>query len=166
VTGAIDALQDFLKDVQQIRLLAARSAMETRCGADMFVLDHVSITVRDLGRARAFYDAIMAALGVTRVSNGSGAIGYGTRSDPVDTSHTYFSLVASADFRADDARHWCFKASSREQVDAFHRAGTTHGGLDDGAPALRPEYHASYYAAFLRDPEGNRLEVVSHEIRR
>ena len=132
----------------------------------MFVLDHVSITVRDLARARAFYDAIMAALGVHKTHDGSGSIGYGTRSDPVDESHTYFAVVASAAAKPDDARHWCFKAPSRERVDEFHRAGTLHGGLDDGAPALHPEFHASYYAAFLRDPEGNRLEVVSHQIRK
>jgi catechol 2,3-dioxygenase-like lactoylglutathione lyase family enzyme len=58
-------------------------------------------------------------------------------------------------------RHWCFKAKWRTQVDAFWDAGIAAGGTDDGAPGLR-DYHASYYAAFLRDPDGNRIEAVCH----
>jgi catechol 2,3-dioxygenase-like lactoylglutathione lyase family enzyme len=58
-------------------------------------------------------------------------------------------------------RHWCFKAKERTQVDAFWDAGIAAGGSDDGAPSLR-DYHASYYAAFLRDPDGNRIEAVCH----
>jgi len=65
--------------------------------------------------------------------------------------------------KPDDAhgRHWCFKAKWRTQVDAFWDAGIAAGGTDDGAPGLR-DYHASYYAAFLRDPDGNRIEAVCH----
>ena len=58
-------------------------------------------------------------------------------------------------------RHWCFKAKWRTQVDAFWDAGIAAGGTDDGPPGLR-DYHASYYAAFLRDPDGNRIEAVCH----
>ena len=66
--------------------------------------------------------------------------------------------------RPDDAfdRHWCFKARWRTQVDAFWDAGIAAGGSDDGPPGLR-KYHASYYAAFLRDPDGNRIEAVCHQ---
>ena len=62
----------------------------------------------------------------------------------------------------DARRHWCFKAASRAEVDAFHAAGLAHGGADDGAPGLRPHYHAHYYGAFLLDPFGNRIEAVCH----
>jgi catechol 2,3-dioxygenase-like lactoylglutathione lyase family enzyme len=58
-------------------------------------------------------------------------------------------------------RHWCFKAKSRMQVDAFWHAGVAAGGKDEGRPGLR-DYHVSYYGAFLRDPDGNRVEAVCH----
>jgi catechol 2,3-dioxygenase-like lactoylglutathione lyase family enzyme len=66
--------------------------------------------------------------------------------------------------RPDEAagRHWCFKAVSRAGVDAFWAAGLAHGGVDEGAPGLRPRYHPAYYAAFLRDPDGNRIEAACH----
>jgi catechol 2,3-dioxygenase-like lactoylglutathione lyase family enzyme len=63
---------------------------------------------------------------------------------------------------AADRRHWCFRAPSRAAVDAFHAEGLAHGGTDDGAPGLRPDYHETYYAAFLLDPDGNRIEAVCH----
>ncbi len=64
--------------------------------------------------------------------------------------------------RTRSGRHWCFKAKWRTQVDAFWDAGIAAGGSDDGPPGLR-SYHASYYAAFLRDPDGNRIEAVCHQ---
>jgi hypothetical protein len=64
----------------------------------------------------------------------------------------------------DSKRHWCFKAASRKQVDAFHAAGISAGGRSDGAPGLRSDYHPAYYAAFLFDPAGNRVEAVCHSL--
>ena len=61
-----------------------------------------------------------------------------------------------------DRRHWAFRAASRAAVDAFHAAALRAGGRDDGAPGLRPDYHAAYYAAFVLDPDGNRIEAVCH----
>ncbi len=63
---------------------------------------------------------------------------------------------------AADNRHWCFRAPDRSAVDAFHAAGLASGGRCDGPPRLRPEYHPHYYAAFLLDPDGNRIEAVCH----
>src|SRR3954463_6038211 len=60
-------------------------------------------------------------------------------------------------------RHWCFKAISRQAVDAFWRAGLETGGDDEGAPGVRENYHRTYYAAFLSDPDGNRIEAVCHK---
>ncbi len=126
------------------------------------MLDHVSITVSDLARAARFYDAVMAALGVPCVNRSDVAIGYGIRNRPGDDGHSYISLRASAGAIHADRRHWCFRAPDRAVVHAFHAAGLAHGGSDDGAPGLRPDYHAHYYAAFLRDPDGNRVEAVCH----
>jgi catechol 2,3-dioxygenase-like lactoylglutathione lyase family enzyme len=129
----------------------------------MFLLDHVSITVQDLDRARPFYDAIMAALGADKVRDSSDRLGYGTRCRAGDDAHTYLSIYASAAAANNDPRrHWCFKAATRDHVARFHAAGIANGGLDDGAPGLRPHYHASYFGAFLLDPEGNRVEAVCH----
>ncbi len=126
------------------------------------MLDHVSITVSDLARAARFYDAVMAALGVPCVNRSDVAIGYGIRNRPDDDGHSYISIRASAGTIHADRCHWCFRAPDRRSVDAFHAAGLTHGGTDDGTPGLRPHYHPQYYAAFLRDPDGNRVEAVCH----
>ncbi len=126
------------------------------------MLDHVSITVSDLERAARFYDAVMAALGVPCVNRGAEAIGYGIRNRPHDDGHSYISIHAGAGPIHADRRHWCFRAPDRAAVNAFHAAGIAHGGADDGPPGLRPHYHAQYYAAFLHDPDGNRVEAVCH----
>lgn len=144
----------------------------------MQLLDHVSITVARLDAARPFYDAIMQALGADKVYDRPDALGYGERCGPGDGGHTYLSVFAVHEDTGGDTpgvtpgvaavtasasrRHWCFKASSRAAVDAFHAAGLAHGGRDDGAPGLRAHYHPLYYAAFLLDPDGNRVEAVCH----
>jgi catechol 2,3-dioxygenase-like lactoylglutathione lyase family enzyme len=125
------------------------------------MIDHVSITVTDLARAGRFYDAIMGALGHSRVGASDRWIGYGQRNGADDFSHSYISIFATASVAA-DRRHWAFKASSRARVDAFHAAALAAGGTDDGPPGLRPDYHANYYGAFVRDPDGNRIEAVCH----
>jgi catechol 2,3-dioxygenase-like lactoylglutathione lyase family enzyme len=127
----------------------------------MLVLDHVSISVPDLDQARPFYDAVMAALGVGKVYDRPDAIGYGVRCDTIEDFHTCLAIYASANANVDDKRHWCFKATTRQQVIEFHRAGLAHGGRDNGAPALR-HYHPTYFGAFLHDPFGNRIEAVCH----
>jgi catechol 2,3-dioxygenase-like lactoylglutathione lyase family enzyme len=128
----------------------------------MQLLDHVSITVRDLERARSFYDAVMAVLGAEKVYDRPDAVGYGKRNRPGDDAHSYVSVFASDDSTADTRRHCCFRARSAQDVRTFHAAGLAAGGRDAGAPGLRPNYHSAYYAAFLEDPEGNRIEAVCH----
>lgn len=125
------------------------------------MLDHVSITVADADRSFAFWDAIMHALGHAAVVRRDDMVGYGARNRPGDDSHCYIAVRASAGPFCADNRHWCFRAPDRAAVDRFHRAGLACGGTCDGAPGLRA-YHASYYAAFLRDPGGNRVEAVCH----
>ena len=126
------------------------------------MLDHVSITVSDLPRAARFYDAVMAALRVPCVWREPDAIGYGHRNGAEDDGHTYLTIRATGAVIQADRRHWCFRAPDRGAVDAFHAAGVAHGGADDGPPGLRPHYHAHYYAAFLLDPDGNRVEAACH----
>jgi catechol 2,3-dioxygenase-like lactoylglutathione lyase family enzyme len=130
----------------------------------MQLLDHVSITVRDLGRAKPFYIAVMAALQAKVAYNRPDAIGFGERNRPDDDVHTYLSVFESAAASVDARRHWCFRAASTAEVDAFHAAGLAAGGTSEGAPGLR-NYHAQYYAAFLLDPEGNKIEAVFHHAR-
>lgn len=126
------------------------------------MLDHISITVSDIAAAERFYDAIMAALGVIKVGSRADWLGYGERARADHPERVYISIRKGG--KPDDAfgRHWCFKASSRGQVDTFWRDGLAADGTDDGAPGLREHYHPSYYAAFLRDPDGNRVEAVCH----
>jgi catechol 2,3-dioxygenase-like lactoylglutathione lyase family enzyme len=128
----------------------------------MQLLDHVSIGVPDLGAARPFYDAIMGALGAVKVYDRPDALGYGERCDDAHTQSSYLSIYLDASPIEPSKRHWCFKAATRAQVDAFHAAGLAAGGYSDGAPGLRAHYHAGYYAAFLVDPAGNRVEAVCH----
>lgn len=128
----------------------------------MQLLDHVSISVRSLARARPFYAAVMSALGAAQVYDRADAMGFGERNRPKDDAHTYLSVFESAVAWPDPRRHWCFRAASKGQVDAFHAAGLAAGGTSEGAPGLR-EYHAGYYAAFLLDPEGNKVEAVFHD---
>jgi catechol 2,3-dioxygenase-like lactoylglutathione lyase family enzyme len=130
----------------------------------MQLLDHVSIGVPDMNAARRFYDAIMNALGAAKVYDLPHALGYGERCTPQDLSSTYLAVYLDQGEISGSKRHWCFKAGSREQVDAFHAAGLAAGGQSDGAPGLRTDYHAGYYAAFLYDPAGNRVEAVCHSV--
>lgn len=126
------------------------------------MLDHVSITVTDFARSAPFWDAVMAALGVPRVWQDARGAGYGIRNRADDDSHTYLSIVTSRGGVVADNRHWCLRAPDRIAVDAFHAAALAHGGRCDGPPGLRPNYHPGYYAAFVLDPDGNRIEAACH----
>ncbi len=127
----------------------------------MRLLDHVSITVRSLKRSGPFYRAVLSALGATVAYERDDAIGFGERNRADDAEHTYLSVCESKAAVADARRHWCFRALSIEQVRRFHAAGLRAGGTDAGAPGLR-DYHPNYFAAFLFDPDGNKLEAVFH----
>jgi catechol 2,3-dioxygenase-like lactoylglutathione lyase family enzyme len=126
------------------------------------VIDHVSITVADLAAAERFYDAVIGALGIRKVGADEAWLGYGERCDADHPDRAYLSIRRGTAPDPAPGRHWCFKAPSRAAVDAFWAAGLAAGGADDGGPGLRPHYHATYYAAFLRDPAGNRVEAVCH----
>ncbi len=120
------------------------------------MLDHFSIGVADVARARRFYDAALAPLGFSALSVGDDSLGYGK-----DSPALWISASASpppADPRS--GLHFAFAAPTRASVAEFHRAALKAGGRDNGAPGLRPDYGASYYAAYVVDPDGYRLEAV------
>lgn len=128
----------------------------------MQLLDHVSISVKDLSTAAPFYDAIMRSLQCEKVYHTADALGYGQRCRTGEEAHTYLAVYASEQANVDNRRHWCFKAQSRQMVDEFFHVGLAQGGISDGEPGVREHYHENYYAAFLIDPSGNRVEAVFH----
>lgn len=124
------------------------------------MFDHLSITTTDLDRAQRFYDAVLGALGIPRVNRRERSVGYGERHG-TDGAPCYLSVYLSTEKLVADNRHWCFRAPSRAAVRAFHEAALADGGRDDGPPGLRDIYGPDYYAAFVRDPDGNRIEAVT-----
>ena len=119
------------------------------------MIDHVSIGVRDIARAKRFYDAVLAPLGYRLLGDYPGSLGYG------DGHAELWLLEVERPVPADEKSglHVCFTAPSRAGVDAFHAAALKAGGRDNGKPGLRPDYGDGYYAAFAIDPDGYRLEA-------
>lgn len=123
----------------------------------MSILDHIGYAVTDYARARSFYDAALAPLGIKQMmefETDKGMLaGYG---------------VAQPEFWIGEGAvpggriHMAFRASSRAMVDAFHAAALAAGGTDNGQPGLRPHYHPNYYGAFVLDPDGHNVEAVCH----
>jgi catechol 2,3-dioxygenase-like lactoylglutathione lyase family enzyme len=121
------------------------------------LLGHISFGVQDLKHSTAFYDAVMQALGYVRVHTGQNAVGYGLRG----TSADRLLLIAQTEPLRPPGKgfHLAFIAPDRDAVDRFHQAALANGGTDEGAPGLRPNYGPDYYAAFVRDPDGYKLEA-------
>lgn len=126
-------------------------------------LDHVSVGVADMAKAKRFYDAALAALGLApmmpvEINGHLVGVGYGA-------THPEFWIQLPINHQAasmGNGMHIAFTASSREAVDNFYLAALANGGREDGAPGLRTEYHPGYYGAFVRDPDGNKIEAVHH----
>lgn len=121
------------------------------------MLHHISLGTSDLDRARSFYDPVMNVLGLRRTLDVEEAVGYGA-------GITVFSLNIPADGRqanVGNGVHVAFEVESRAAVDAFYRAALASGGTSNGLPGLRPEYDANYYAAFVCDPDGNKIETLT-----
>ncbi len=119
------------------------------------MINHLSIGVTDIARTKAFYDAALKPLGYTCLSNGETSLGYGK------DSVAFWIGVTRKPVKADMASglHVCFDAPTRKSVDAFHKAALATGGTDNGKPGLRADYGANYYAAFVIDPDGYRIEA-------
>ena len=118
------------------------------------VLDHITVNVRDLKAARAFYSAALGAIGMKINLDFSSAFGLGSRDENI--------FWLARDRRASGGGHYAFRVDHREEVDAFHAAALAAGGRDHGAPGPRPNYGPSYYAAFVKDREDNNIEVVCY----
>ena len=119
------------------------------------MISHVSIGVTDIERSRRFYDAVLGALGYRRPFEGEGNAAYGADAPEFWVAQNQQVPAANAA----SGLHFCFDAPSRSAVEVFHAAALASGGADNGGPGLRPEYHASYYAAFAIDPDGWRIEA-------
>lgn len=126
------------------------------------MIDHTGLAIRDPARSRAFYEAALAPLGYAVLrevprehTGGRVVLGYGVAPKP--------------DFWTNEGEpqtprvHVAFRAATRAQVRAFHAAALAAGGRDNGAPGLRPHYHANYYGAFVLDPDGHNIEACCHD---
>jgi len=121
------------------------------------MIDHISIPVRELKASARFYDALLAPLGMKRVREAPNTVGYGK-------TYAEFWLNERPKHKplpADSGAHVCLRAPNVEAVDAFHVAALAAGAQSDGAPGTRPQYSDHYYAAFVRDWDGNRIEAVT-----
>ena len=121
------------------------------------MIDHVSVGVSDLKRAARFYEAALTPLGLSRLVTRPATVGFG-KSYP----EFWINLRAEmAPVAPESGVHICLRAKSPEEVDAFHAAALKAGGSSGGAPGLRPHDRVRYYAAFIADPDGNRIEAVT-----
>ena len=121
------------------------------------MIDHVSVPVRDLAASTRFYEAVLGALGFTALEKRPATVGFGKQ-------YAEFWINLRTDMQAvssNSGAHVALRARSTELVDAFHVAALANGGTSDGAPGLRPQHGEGYYAAFIRDLDGNRVEAVT-----
>ena len=121
------------------------------------MIDHVSVAVRDLQASTRFYEAVLSALGFSRLETRPATVGFGK-------SYPEFWInwrAAMPPVASGSGAHVCLRAKTPAEVDAFHAAALAAGGASDGAPGLRPHERVRYYAAFILDPDGNRIEAVS-----
>ncbi len=120
------------------------------------IISHVSVGASDLDRSLRFYDAVMGALGIARVMEHDGMVAYGRAFPEFWVNRPLDGRPATAG----NGVHFGFLARDRQQIHAFHAAALEAGGTDDGAPGFRSEYTPTYYACFVRDPDGNKIEAM------
>ncbi|MGE0621373.1 MAG: VOC family protein [Pseudomonadales bacterium] len=151
VSGSHDEFSNF----SQVPPGASANHRASETGEELEVIDHISIGASDIARARIFYDATLGALGYRCLSSDASALGYGH--DGVD----YWVLQSRDPVPAnpDSGLHFCFAAPDRDSVHRFHDAALKHGGTDNGSPGVREAYGTGYYASFVLDPDGYRLEA-------
>ncbi|MEX0918190.1 MAG: VOC family protein [Candidatus Paceibacterota bacterium] len=117
-------------------------------------LGHIGLPVKDIGKAKSFYDAVAPVIGLELIDASDEFVGYGA-----DDSYEFYLHTGKAGITG---LHICFEVNSKEAVDTFHREGLAAGGTDNGVPGIREDYSPTYYAAFVRDPDGNNIEAVYH----
>jgi catechol 2,3-dioxygenase-like lactoylglutathione lyase family enzyme len=121
------------------------------------MIDHVSIAVRDLSLSTGFYESVLGTFGILKLEVRPATVGFGKKYPEFWINLRTDTPSLPENFGA----HVCFRARSVDLVDAFHAAALAAGGASDGAPGLRPQHGEGYYAAFIRDPDGNRIEAVT-----
>lgn len=133
------------------------------------MIDHVSLTVRDVAACRAFYDAAFAPLDIAVLHEVSAEetgtvayMGYGPTADSRSPQAGKPSFWIAGGETPSAPMHVAFVAQTREAVDAFYAAALAAGGKDNGPPGVRPYYHPNYYGAFVFDPDGRNVEAVCH----
>ena len=130
------------------------------------MLSHVTVGTNDLERARGYYDALLPVLGFVRLHHDEQYIGYsrgiGDDGRPIKPMFWVCLPFDGAPATVGNGVHIAFMADSRSDVDRFYQAGLELGGRDEGPPGLRPHYHESYYGAYFRDLDGNKLQVCCH----
>ena len=119
------------------------------------MFDHVSIGVADIARSKKFYDATLKPLGLSLLSDGESSLGYGEKAVQLWLGATKKPVKADME----SGLHFCFLARDRAAVDAFHAAALKAGGKDNGKPGVRKDYSPNYYAGFVIDPDGYRIEA-------
>ena len=119
------------------------------------MLDHITISVADYHVSKKFYRQALAPLGYSVIMEFDEAVGFGDKDKP--------ELWIREGEPLRPPIHVAFQCNDRSKVKAFHAAALEAGGKDNGAPGLRPEYHQSYFGAFVLDPDGNNVEAVCHE---
>ena len=124
------------------------------------MIHHLSFPVTDLARAAAFYDVVLGPLGYSRAWTRDTAVGYGL---PGGGDKFAIRLETNAMCVPGERFHVAFAAPSRESIGAFYSAALASGGKDNGGSGLHPEYGSSYFAAFVFDPDGYRIEAVIHD---
>jgi predicted lactoylglutathione lyase len=133
------------------------------------MIDHIGLHVHDLAKATEFFLKALAPLGIVIVmqvsakeTGGSAAVGFGLPGPAEDFQNGKPSFWIGGCDTVSGPLHIAFAAESRAAVDDFYHAAVKAGGTDNGAPGLRPEYHANYYGAFVLDLDGNNIEAVCH----
>jgi catechol 2,3-dioxygenase-like lactoylglutathione lyase family enzyme len=121
------------------------------------MIDHVSVSVSDLDRSAVFYEAVLGVLGYSRLEVRAATIAFGRKYSEFWINHRPWMKPVDED----SGMHIALRASSEQMVEAFYAAALAHGGMSDGEPRLRPQHGDGYYAAFIRDPDGNRIEAVT-----
>jgi catechol 2,3-dioxygenase-like lactoylglutathione lyase family enzyme len=121
------------------------------------MIDHVSVAVSDLAASARFYETLLATLGMSALEKRAATVGFG-KTYPDFWINLRGDLAPLPD---SSGAHICFRARTTEIVDAFHAAALAAGGASAGAPSLRPQHGAGYYAAFVRDLDGNCIEAVT-----
>ena len=142
--------QNFRRGTDLLRIFGTGKNLHRKA---KIMLDHITLSVTDVEASRAFYDRVLAPLGIKRLyADGGHAAGYGK-------GQKAFFWIAQQNRPATQV-HVAFAASTREAIVAFYELALTHGGRDNGSPGPRPRYHERYFAAFVLDPDGNNIEAV------